>query len=99
MQRRYGILTVDGNGHGLGQDVAILALEGGNLAQLVELEVFGADALGWLSLDELEVEAVGLCDGENGGGTGVALENKNSTVSDWCCLEGSVESPWVQNSR
>ena len=93
-----GVLTVDSNGHGLGQDVAILALEGGNLAQLVELEVVGADTLGWLSVDELKVEAVGLCDGENGGGTGVALENKTRrSMTD--AVEGAVEEPEWKNLR
>ena len=65
--------TVDGNGHALGQNVAISALECGNLAELVELQVVRRDTLGWLGVDILEVKLVGLCDSENGGGAWVAL--------------------------
>ena len=65
--------TVDSDGDGFGEDEAISALEGGNLSELVELQVLGGDALGWLSVNELDVEAVRLRDSEEGGGAGVAL--------------------------
>ena len=68
-------LTVDGNGHGLGQDVAVGALESRDLAQLVELAVVIGDVGAWLGLDKLEVKTVGLGDGEDGGGARVALEH------------------------
>ena len=70
---RNGRLTVDGNGHGLGEDVAILALESWDLSKPVELLVVVADALGWLGGHDLEVDVVGLGDGENGGGAWVTL--------------------------
>ena len=76
------VLTVDGNGHGLSQDVAVSALEGRDLAQLVELLVVIADTLGWLGVDNLEVETIGLCDSEDGGGARVALKN---LLSETCC--------------
>lgn len=75
-----GRLTVDGNGHGLGEDVAIGALESWDLAQAVQLLVVVADALGWLGVDQLDVEVVGLRDGEEGGGARVAL-SRNTHVS------------------
>lgn len=68
-----GRRTVDGNGNALGEDVAVSALEGGDLAELVELEVLGVDTLGRLGVNNVKVEAVGLCDGQQGGGTGVTL--------------------------
>ena len=74
------ILTVDGNGHGLSQDVAILALESWDLAQLVELLVVVADALGWLGVNELEVKTVGLGDGEERSGARVALKEMVSEI-------------------
>lgn len=66
-------LTVDGNSHGLSQDVAVSALESWDLAQLVELAVVIANALCRLGVDDFNVEVVGLCDGEEGGGAGVTL--------------------------
>lgn len=71
-------LTVDGNGHALGEDVAISALEGGNLAELVELEVLGRDTLGRLGVDNLELEVVGLSDCKDSSAAGVALEDSQS---------------------
>jgi hypothetical protein len=68
-----GQRTVDGNGNALGEDVAVGTLEGGDLAELVELEVLGVDTLGRLGVNNVKVEAVGLCDGQQGGGTGVTL--------------------------
>lgn len=69
--------TVDGNGNALGEDVAVGTLEGGDLAELVELEVLGLDTLGRLGVNDVKVEAVGLCDGQQGGGTGVTLRKES----------------------
>jgi len=71
--RRIGQRTVDGNGNALGEDVAVGTLEGRDLAELVELEVLSLDTLGRLGVNNVKVEAVGLCDGQQGGGTGVTL--------------------------
>lgn len=65
--------TVDGNGDALRERVAILAKEGGDLAELIGLEVLNG-GLGRVSLDELEVDVVGLRDGTDGRGAGVSLE-------------------------
>ena len=67
-------LTVDGNGDALDQNVAVGALKGRDLAELVELLVLIADTLGWLSVDELKLETVGFRDGRDGGGARVALK-------------------------
>jgi hypothetical protein len=69
--------TVDGNGNALGEDVAVGTLEGGDLAELVELEVLSLDTLGRLGVNDVKVEAVGLCDGQQGGGTGVTLRKES----------------------
>lgn len=66
------LLTVDGDGHALVQDVAILALEGGDLAELVELQVVGRGVDG-INLDDLKVEVVGLRHGADGRGARVVL--------------------------
>lgn len=71
--RVCGVLTVDSDGDGLGENEAVLALEGGDLAELVELQVLGRNTLGGLSVDELDVEAVLLCDRKEGGGARVTL--------------------------
>jgi hypothetical protein len=39
----------------------ILADEGWDLAKLVDLEVFLWNTLRWFSLDDLELDVVGLC--------------------------------------
>ena len=70
-----GKRTVDSDGDALREDETVSALEGGDLAELVELQVLGRDTLGRLSVDELDVEAILLCDGEEGGGTRVTLLN------------------------
>lgn len=70
-----GERTVDSDGDALREDEAVSALEGGDLAELVELQVLGRDTLGRLSVDKLDVEAILLCDGEEGGGTRVTLLN------------------------
>lgn len=68
-----GVLTVDSDGNGLGENEAVGALKGRDLAELVDLEVVGRDALGRLGVDKLNVEAVLLCDGKEGGGARVTL--------------------------
>lgn len=66
-------LTVDCNGNALSQDVAIAAHKGGDSTQLVELLVVVADSFGWLSVDKIELEVVGLRNGKEGDGAWVAL--------------------------
>ena len=66
-------LTVDGNGNALAQDIAVAALERRDLAQLVELAVVIAHAFRGLGVDDVELEVVGLGDGEQGGRAWVAL--------------------------
>lgn len=70
--RVEGSLTVDGDGHALVQDVAILTLEGRDLAKLVELQVVGR-GVGGIDLDDLKVEIVGLRHGADGRGARVVL--------------------------
>lgn len=70
--RKQEKLTVDGDGDGLVQDVAILTLEGRDPAKLVELQVIGG-RVGGVDLNDLEVEAVDLRDGADGRGAGVVL--------------------------
>ena len=69
------LLTVDGNGDGLREDEAISTLERGYLAELVELQVLSADAVGRDGLDEFNVEAILLCDSEQASGARVALQD------------------------
>ena len=71
--RRMRGHTVDGDGHALVEHIAVSALEGGDLAELVEEAVVVAHALRWLGVDLLELEAVGLGDGEDGGRARVVL--------------------------
>jgi hypothetical protein len=66
-------LTVDSDGDALGEDKAVSALEGRDLAELVELQVLSRDTLGWLSLDKLDVEAILLRDGQERGSARVTL--------------------------
>jgi len=55
------MLTVDGNGNALGEDVSIVANERRDLAQLVDLLVFlGDTASGKVEFLDLELEAVGF---------------------------------------
>lgn len=67
------VRTVDGDGDALGENVVVGALEGWDLSKAVELLVVVADTLGWLGVDNLEVELVGLGDSHDGSGAGVAL--------------------------
>lgn len=73
MWRVCGALTVDSDSDGLGENEAVGALEGRDLAELVELQVLGRDALGGLGVDKLDVEAVLLCDSKERGGARVTL--------------------------
>lgn len=73
IRRVCGALTVDGDGNGLRENEAVGTLEGRDLAELVDLQVVGRDALGRLGVDELDVEAILLCDSEEGGGARVTL--------------------------
>lgn len=73
--RVCGVLTVDSDGNGLGENEAVGALEGRDLAELVDLQVVRRDALGRLGVDELDVEAVLLCDRKEGGGARVTLQS------------------------
>lgn len=54
------------------QDETIRTLEGGNLAELVELQVLGGRVDG-VDLNDLEVDLVGLRDGADGRGASVSL--------------------------
>jgi len=64
--------TVNGDGDGLGEVVAISTDEGGNLADRVGSKELGSRVEGVDDLD-FEVDAVGLRDREDRGGAGVAL--------------------------
>jgi hypothetical protein len=55
------IRTVNCDSDSLVEGETILADEGWDLAKLVDLEVFLWNTLRWLSLDDLELNAVGLC--------------------------------------
>jgi hypothetical protein len=69
-KRKY--LTVDGNGDGLGEDVSIGTDKDGNLGERVELQELGS-RLDGVDQDRLNVQSIGLCDGEDGRGAGVPL--------------------------
>jgi len=70
---RSEIRTVDGNGDALVKGVAVSTNESRDLAQLVDLEVLGGDTFGWLGLNDLNVDVVGLCDSTDGRGARVTL--------------------------
>lgn len=72
--------TVDGNGDALGQSETILANKGGDLAKAVGSEVLGGSVAN-LGLNDVELEVVGLRDGLDGGGAGVALNTRNRSVT------------------
>lgn len=67
------VLTVNSDGDSLGEDEAVSALESRDLAELVELQVLGRNTLAGLSLDDLDVETVLLCDRKERCGTRVTL--------------------------
>lgn len=71
------VRTVDGDGNALAQGVAILANKGRVLAQRVSLLVLGRD-LASLNEGDVEVEAVGLGDSLDGGGTRLVLQDDKS---------------------
>jgi hypothetical protein len=78
-------LTVHGDGDALGQDEAISALERGDLAELVQLQVLGRHALGRLGLDRFDVEVVLLRDGEQSRGARVALQQTDVSLRISSC--------------
>lgn len=67
------VRTVDSNGNALVESVTIGTDEGWDLAELVDLEVLGRDTLCRLSLNDLDLDVVGLGHSANGGGAGVTL--------------------------
>lgn len=73
-------LTVDGDGDGLGEGVAIATDEGRNLAELVVLQEL-LRGVGSVDLDSLKLETVGLCNREDGRGAGVELRDKLAVSS------------------
>src|SRR5690606_31295148 len=78
----HGTLTIDSDGNALGEDEAISTLESGDLAEGVELEVLLRDTLAGLALvDDLDIETVGLRNGEEDRSAGVALQTRTAYVS------------------
>ncbi len=74
VQARDGVPhTVDGDGHAFGQDISIFALEGRNLSQWVDFQIVGRGIRARLVLDELKLNIIGLCDGENWNSAGMIL--------------------------
>lgn len=71
-RNRWRIRTVDVDGNAFRQDKAISADKGGNLAQLVQRKVLGA-CRGRDSLDQLDIEVVGLGHGQDTRGARVLL--------------------------
>lgn len=88
-QGRKASPTVDGDGDALGEDEAISADEGRDLVKGVGLEELFS-GLGGVGLDLLEVDAVGLRDGADGRGAGVALENAPKSANK---TSGADEKP------
>lgn len=72
ISRHVTTRTVDGDGDALGEDITIGADEGWDLAQRVRLQEFLRRLLG-IDLDLLELEVVGLRNGTDSRGAGVAL--------------------------
>lgn len=82
---RKASLTVHSDGNALSEDEAILADEGGNLAERVELQVLGGGAAR-RDIDDLELEVVGLGHSLDGSGAGVTLlpeVRKLSSSGQW----------------
>jgi hypothetical protein len=70
--------TVDGDGNGLAEDVAITALEGRDAAEPVELAVVLAHAVdSRVGVDEIDLEVVGLCNHEIDSGAWVVLASNS----------------------
>ena len=106
MGKECGVLTVDSDGNGLRENEAVGALEGGDLAELVELQVLLRDTLGGLGGDELDIEAVLLGDGEERGGARVTLRGLSVAVVGCAalrcaaCVEGmAAQAGEVGDSR
>lgn len=81
------VLTVDGDGDALGEHKAVSALEGGDLSELVELQVVGWHALRRLGVDELDLEAILLRDCQERGSTRVTLLASRQNLfacAEWC---------------
>jgi hypothetical protein len=55
------------------ESVSIGTDKGWHLSKLVEFEILSRDTLGWLGLDDLELDIVGLRNGANGSRAGVTL--------------------------
>lgn len=72
--------TVNSDSNALVESVAISTDKGRNLSKLIKFEVLGRDTLGRLSLNNLEVNIVGLRDCADGSGAGVALREKISQM-------------------
>ena len=70
--------TVDGDGNALGEDIAVGADEGRDLAELVVLQVLGSRLLG-VGVDNLETDIVGLGNSQDTRRAGVGL--KQAAVS------------------
>jgi hypothetical protein len=75
-QRRGGP-TVDGDSNALRESEAVLTEEGGDLAELVGLEVLNRGVLG-VGVNNVELEVVGLRNRLDGGGAGVVLRRETS---------------------
>lgn len=74
----HNIRTVDSDGNALGESKAIVAKESGNLAEGAGLLVLSG-GIASLGLDNLEVEIVGLRNGEDAGGAGVLLRGRKTS--------------------
>lgn len=74
--RREMPRTVDGDSNALGEEVAVAALKSRDAAQFVELAVVVRDTLARVGVDKLDVEVVGLRDGEQRHGARVALQER-----------------------
>lgn len=68
-------LTVDSNGEALREDEAVSAHECRNTTKFVDFKVDGRDARGWDGLNELEVDVVLLCNGQNTNRARIALRS------------------------
>lgn len=77
MRAQNRIRTIDGDSNALAQGKAILAEESRVLAQRVSLEVLSR-GLASLNGGDVELEAVGLGDSLDGGGTRLVLQQEKS---------------------
>lgn len=64
--------TIDGDGNALGEDIAVSADEDGDLGELVVLGELGG-RVGGVNHNPLDIEVVGLSDGQDGRRAGVVL--------------------------